>query len=324
VSLGVSVVATIKNERDSIKPFLASLLAQSRPPEEIMVVDGGSRDGTLEAVREVGAHNGTIRLHVYPGSTIAQGRNRGIERAAGPIIAVADAGTVLAPGWLQELVRPLDSDRDVAVSAGFYQPGGRSWFERCLSTVITPQLPEIDPERFLPSSRSVAFRKSWWNRVGGYPEWLRHCEDLVFDLDLKRAGARFAFAPDARVTWHARRSLPAFARQYFLYARGDGHARLWPQRHLVRYTSYAVGAALLAAGHRRPAALGPLVFGGSIYLGKFARRLRRMPPDDRRLSRAAAYALMPLIVVTGDLAKMAGYPVGLLERHRRRGGHRGP
>jgi glycosyltransferase involved in cell wall biosynthesis len=321
VSLEVSVVATVKNERDSIKPFLASLLAQSRPPEEIVVVDGGSRDGTLEAVAEVRAYYPSIRLHEQPGSTIAEGRNRGIQRAAGPIIAVTDAGTVLEPRWLEELVRPLEADREVAVSAGFYRPGGRSWFERCLSTVITPQLPEIDPERFLPSSRSVAFRKSWWCRAGGYPEWLFHCEDLVFDLDLKRAGARFAFAPNAQVTWHARRSLPAFARQYYLYARGDGHAGLWPKRHLVRYTSYAFGAALVVAGRRRPAALGPLIAGGSIYLGKFARRLRRMPPDDRRLSLTAAYALMPLIVVTGDVAKMAGYPVGVLERNRRRRGH---
>jgi glycosyltransferase involved in cell wall biosynthesis len=321
VSLEVSVVATVKNERDSIKPFLASLLAQSRPPEEIVVVDGGSHDGTPEAVREVGAQDGSIRLYDYPGSTIAEGRNWGIERATGSIVAVTDAGTVLDRRWLQELVRPLETDREVAVSAGFYRPGGRCWFERCLSTVITPQLPEIDPERFLPSSRSVAFRKSWWRRVGGYPEWLRHCEDLVFDLDLKRAGARFAFAPDARVSWHARRSLGAFARQYFLYARGDGNAHLWPKRHLVRYTSYAVGTALLV-GHRRPVALGALACGGSIYLGKFVRRLHRLPPDDRRLFRAAAYALMPVIVVTGDLAKMVGYPVGLVERSSRGRGRR--
>ncbi len=178
-----------------------------------MFVDGGSTDGTLESLERIGAADPRFRVISAPGATIAQGRNIAIEHALGPVIAVTDAGTIAEPTWLERLVAPLDADPRIDVSSGFFLAGGSTWFERSLSTVITPQLPEVDPETFLPSSRSVAFRKDAWNNVGGYPEWLRHCEDLVFDLALRRAGARFAFAPDALVTWHARPELRAFFRQ---------------------------------------------------------------------------------------------------------------
>jgi len=315
VSVAVSVVATLKDEADSVEGFLESLLRQTRTPEEIVLVDGGSTDGTTEALARAAERSGRVRVHTAPGSSISEGRNFGIARASGPVIAVTDAGTVVEPDWLEHLVGPFEVN-GTDVSAGFFDPGGETWFERCLSTIITPQLPEIDPQRFLPSSRSVAFRKEWWERVGGYPEWLAHCEDLVFDMSLKRAGAEFAFAPGARVTWRARSSLRRFARQYFDYARGDGHAHLWPRRHTARYTAYAGGALLLRAGHERPAAwllLGALA---SVYMRKFYARLLRRPPFERRRDVLLCMLVTPAVVVTGDVAKMAGYPIGLIERAR--------
>ena len=106
---------------------------------------------------------------------------------------MTDAGTELERNWLERLVAPFAGGSQVGVAAGFFLPAGDTFFERSLATVITPQLPEIEPDKFLPSSRSVAFRKEWWQRVGGYPEWLEHCEDLVFDMDMRAAGAEFAF-----------------------------------------------------------------------------------------------------------------------------------
>jgi glycosyltransferase involved in cell wall biosynthesis len=311
----VSLIGTVLNEAAGIEGWLDSLLRQSRPPDQIVLVDGGSDDGTVEAIERARAADARIEVHRAPGATIAQGRNIAIDRARGPIIAVTDAGTELEADWLERLVAPLENGAGVGVASGFFLPAGDSFFERTLATVITPQLTEIEPEKFLPSSRSVAFLKEWWQRVGGYPEWLEHCEDLVFDMDLRDAGARFEFVPDARVTWRARPSLRRFFRQYYLYARGDGHALLWGRRHAVRYASYALGAGLLAAGTRHPAARVALGAGFVAYMQKFWRRVLRMPPADGP-PLAAALALVPVIVVTGDVAKMIGYPVGRLERAR--------
>jgi GT2 family glycosyltransferase len=312
-STQVSLIATLKDEAGSIRGFLDGLLEQSRLPDEIVLVDGGSTDGTVEEIERARSAAPTpIRLIEAPGTSISAGRNVAVAAASHDLIAVTDAGTRPSPDWLEKLVEPLERDPQLAVSSGFFLPGGSGWRQRTLAIAITPQREEIDPDSFLPSSRSVAFRRDWWRRVGGYPEWLRHCEDLVFDLELRRAGAAFAFAPDAIVVWDARPDLRSFARQYFNYARGDGHANLWPRRHLLRYAAYALGACLL--GRRDPTAAAVLLLGWLGYQAKFLRRLWRMPPSSKRSERIRGFAYVPLVVTVGDLAKMVGYPVGWRER----------
>lgn len=312
--LEISLIATLKDEADSISSFLDGLLRQSRPPDEIVLVDGGSTDGTVAAIeRAQGTATVPIRLVEAPGTNISEGRNIAIDRAAHEVIAVTDAGTRPEANWLEKLVAPLEGDPELAVSSGFFLPGGKGWRQRALAIVITPQRDEIDPTRFLPSSRSVAFRRAWWRRAGGYPEWLLHCEDLVFDLELRRAGASFAFAPDAIVVWDARPNLRSFARQYFNYARGDGHANLWPKRHLARYAAYAFGAFVLGRRRNR-LTLAALLIGWFGYQGKSLRRLLRISPSPKPTERLQAFAYAPLIVTTGDVAKMVGYAVGSRER----------
>jgi glycosyltransferase involved in cell wall biosynthesis len=308
----VSLVTTVLNEATSIGTFLSSVGAQTVAPTEIVIVDGGSTDGTVELLRSWAGHPATaVRVLEQRGANIAEGRNIAIEAASQSLVAIADAGTVLEPDWLHHLVSSLDDQTDVA--AGFFRPGGETFMERLIARVITPLLDEIDGDRFLPSSRSVAIRKSTWMAAGGYPEWLDYCEDLVFDLAMLRSGARFSFVPDASVTWTGRPSLPALARTYFRYARGDGKAGLWPRRHAARYTAYVVGVALVARTRRSPTAGALLAAGFAAYTSKF---LRRTWSERRGFGgmTPVALGLTPLIVVVGDVAKMAGYPVGLYWR----------
>lgn len=311
----VSLIATLKDEAGSIRSFLDGLLGQSRLPEEIVIVDGGSTDGTIAEIERASASAPVpIRLIEAPGANISEGRNVAIAEASNEVIAVTDAGTRPEPDWLEKLVAPFEREPDTAVSSGFFLPGGTGWRQRTLAIAITPQRDEIDPDAFLPSSRSVAFRRTWWSRVGGYPEWLRHCEDLVFDLELRKAGASFVFVPDSIVVWDARPDLRSFGRQYFNYARGDGHANLWPKRHLLRYSAYALGLFLLSRrGHTR-LARGALFAGWLGYQAKFFRRLLRIPPSASRSDQLRAFAYLPVIVTTGDIAKMVGYAVGTWER----------
>jgi len=311
----VSVVATVKNECDSIEAFLTALLNQSRAPDEIVISDGGSTDGTAEAIRRAIANDATrLRLIQAPGTNIAQGRNRAIASCSGSIVAVTDAGTKPRPDWLERLVRPLETDPSIAVSGGFFEPGGSTFLQRCIAVVITPQVPEVSPDSFLPSSRSVAFRRDWWERAGRYPEWLDHCEDVVFDLELKRAGATIVYTPDARVLWSPAPTLRAFARQYFRYARGDAKAGLWPGRHALRYGVYSAFLFLLSRLRRRPSTLGPLIALVRPYLARYYRRIERMPPGQAPGDALRAWLLAPLIVAVGDAAKMVGYASGHLDR----------
>lgn len=313
------MIATVLNERESIEALLSSLAQQTRPPDEVVIVDGGSSDGTWERL-ETAMRAGSLPLRALslPGANISTGRNHAIAIASHRVIAATDAGVRLAPDWLERLVAPLASDTPPDVVGGVFVSAPRSLFERALGAITLPRLDELDAQSFLPSSRSVAFAKAVWDSVGGYPEWLDYCEDLVFDLAMRRQGARFALAADARVHFRPRSSLRAFAKQYYRYARGDGKADLWRGRHAIRYATYLVAAPalLVLACVHSPWWLAALALGAG---GMFWRPLRRLWPELAASSwreRLGMAALLPILVITGDLAKMAGYPVGLVWRRR--------
>ncbi len=320
----ISLIMTVRNEASSIARLLDSIHAQSLQPDEIVIADGGSTDRTQEVVTSY-MDRLPVRLLAVPGANISQGRNAAIRNASHDIIAATDAGVRLEPGWLGALVGLLlDEGAGVDVVSGFFLPDPQSPFERAMGATVLPSLEDINPDKFLPSSRSVAFRKAAWEAVGGYPEWLDYSEDLVFDIRLKEAGYRFAFVPEAHVHFRPRSSLRAFFVQYYRYARGDGKADLWRKRHAIRYATYIAGPIVaLAAWGRKEGIIGKALFTlmGSAAAGYCRRPFMRLLPHLRNLplpSKLYALAMVPVIRLTGDLAKMLGYPVGVWWRIRNR------
>jgi glycosyltransferase involved in cell wall biosynthesis len=309
----------VLNEADSLATLFASIAEQTRQPDEIVVVDGGSTDGTADVARAWQVRGLPITLLVRPGANISAGRNAAIAATAAPLIAVTDAGVRLEPGWLAALTRAFDDSDPPEVVAGFFRSDPRSPFEVALGATTLPTVEEIRPERFYPSSRSVAFTRRAWERVGGYPEWLDYCEDLLFDFALEDAGCRRAWAPDAVVHFRPRTNPRAFYLQYYRYARGDGKADLWRRRHAIRYATYLGLPLGLLAARRWPWLLGPL---GLAAVGYYLRRpYIRLGPALRPMrwsERLTALAWVPALRLIGDVAKMAGYPIGLWWRLRHR------
>jgi glycosyltransferase involved in cell wall biosynthesis len=323
---GVSLIATVRDERASIDALLASLAGQERPPDGAVFVDGGSTDGTLERLAHPQAPlPSPLRVLSHPGANISRGRNLAAGAASDDLIVTTDAGVRLHPSWLTRLVAPLEGDPTLAVSAGFFVADPQGVWELALGATTLPDVDEVDPATFLPSSRSVAFRKEAWQMAGGYPEWLDYCEDVLFDLALRRVAGPLRFVPRATVRFRPRPTPGAFFRQYYRYARGDGKAGLWPRRHAIRYATYSLALLLLwravhptaPSSHRVPPLL-LLALGGIAYLRRPLRRVMRAPASRSR--RLLALPLLPLARLIGDVAKMAGYPAGLWWRARHRRG----
>lgn len=312
----VSVIATVKNEGEAVRPLLDSLIDQTRFPDEVVICDGGSADNTLEILQEYATWL-PLKVVSAPGSNISQGRNRAIAAAAGPVIAATDAGVVLSPQWLEEITAPIVADEAQVVS-GWFEPDPYTDFEVVLGATVLPSRRDVAPQMFLPSSRSIAFCKSAWEAVGGYPEWLDYGEDLVFDMALREAYGPFPLVDTAVAYFRPRRSMRAFFRQYYLYARGDGKANLWPRRHAVRYLTYLVALPLIMRLIWREKVLGwaLLLLGVGVYSRRPAQRLWEGTWGWPLPARARAFALIPIIRFVGDVAKMIGYPVGLLWRRR--------
>ena len=114
VSQPVSIVVTVLNEAADIGRVVHSLLTQTPVPAEVIVVDGGSSDGTWEWLaatqakdtRLVAIRDETCSLK-YSAGPVSRGRNVAIAAAASGIIATADAGCIYAPDWAANLTAPL-------------------------------------------------------------------------------------------------------------------------------------------------------------------------------------------------------------------------
>jgi len=280
----VSVICTVLNEADSMESLLTSLLSQTKPADEIVIVDGGSQDGTADIVDCFMRASTPVHLSVAAVANIARGRNIAIELANHDIIASIVGGCTADRHWLQNLVEPFEGDGNIDVVGGFWLAETKSAFEECLAELIYPQIETLDEAEFLPSGRSIAFRRECWEAVGGYPEWLYTGEDSLFDLTLRDAGCKFVFAEDAVVYWRPRTTWRGLFQQYYLYAKGAAEA------NIVSRTIFK--------------AYGANVLGHILHVVKSLILRKRI--------RCLCYAFLSLAVILA--AKLAGLVAGKLQR----------
>ena len=228
----VSLIATVLNERGAVERWLQSIRGQTRLPDEIVICDGGSTDGTVELIEHLAQEfNPPLRLIEKPGANIAVGRNAAIEAATSGIVAVSDVGAHPEPTWFFEIVKPFETDPATQAVAGSYRFQTDTRFKRAAAAYLgQPWL----AENFLPSSRSVAFSKSAWKESGKYPEYLTcAAEDTLFNQRLVENGFKFAQAKNAIVHWELRSNVSSFLKMIWRNAFGDAEAGQWQNAALT-------------------------------------------------------------------------------------------
>lgn len=307
MALDVSLVIPVRNEAEHLGELIASITQQEYPPAEILLVDGGSTDGTPALARRLTAGDSRFRVVEAGPATPGRGRNIGIDAARHEWVALTDAGIRLEADWLKWLVSRVQADPGAGVVYGAYFPVEETFFERCaaLAYVAAPtQTPDgVLRGRFIASS---IVRRSAWQAVGGFPD-LRAAEDLMFMERLTESGFREAWEPRARVWWRVQPTLGRTFRRFLLYSRFNvlaGRQRFW---HYGVARQYAAGAPFVALG----------IFGSpwwfAVPAAALAARVARRIWQ-RRAGRPWAFCLNPaqfgvvaLIVLVTDLATLAGW-----------------
>jgi cellulose synthase/poly-beta-1,6-N-acetylglucosamine synthase-like glycosyltransferase len=318
-SEGISVVITVRDDAEALGPLLDALAAQTRRPDEVIVVDGGSRDGTLELLERRADGPPPLRVAHAPGANIAAGRNAGVRVARHEWIACTDAGCVPEPGWLEALAA---ARADADFVGGVYAVDGRTPFEQSLAVALYPSVDEIErPSAWVrlwhfafgrrfeagqATGRSMAFTRTAWQAVGGFPEWVDAGEDVSFSAAVAAGGARAALAPRALVQWRPRSTWRGNVRMYVAYGRGDIRAGR-RHRHALRLAAWTLASRLAARPGR-----GRLLVGGAAlaYLSLPVSRAHRAG-----LPRAWWWRV-PLVIAMKDLSQIAGGAVGLLDAVR--------
>jgi glycosyltransferase involved in cell wall biosynthesis len=228
----VSVVVTVLNEAEDIGRGVASLLGQEPPATEVIVVDGGSTDGTWEWLaamqgkdaRLVAIRDETCSLKYSPGP-VSRGRNVAIAAARTGTIATADAGCTYATDWLANLTAPLVAGKaEYALGGSCLDPADHTVWDVASAPFFSIKLGAEEPTTSC-TARSMAFTKALWERIGGFPEAVLVGEDTLFDFDARRLTTP-AFVSNAKATYSPRNTFRAASHQMARYAVSDGKARV--------------------------------------------------------------------------------------------------
>ena len=256
----ISLITTVYNEAGNIEKFLESYYSQDLYADEFLIVDGGSKDGTSDIINDFSGKYPFLRIKLFidelynrknSTSPIALARNFAIKNCKNDIIAVTDAGCTLHRHWFSQIIQPF-ADETVDVVSGWYEVKPLNRFQEIYCAMFVPKLETIHEDTFLPSSRSIAFRKKCWTAVGGYP--VRDAisgEDTKFDINLRNAGFKFRFAPKAVVFWHAPLTLDKAKKQHYSYGFGDGVYRLFLWHYIKRILKTLLPFELIFANNRK-------------------------------------------------------------------------
>ncbi len=226
----VSVVITVLNEAQDIGRVVPSLLAQEPPPAEVVVVDGGSTDGTWEWLVSAQIRDSRLRAIrdetcslKFSAGPVSRGRNVAIAAAAQQIIACADAGCTYASDWLRNLTAPIVAgSAEYALGGSCIDAKGATVWDIASAPFFSIKLSPDEPTKSC-TARSMAFTRGLWERVGHFPEAVLVGEDTLFDAEARRQ-TRPAFITNAKALYCPRNSFRSATHQMARYAIADGQA----------------------------------------------------------------------------------------------------
>lgn len=235
-----SLVTTVFNEENSISEFIQSLNNQTEYPDEFIVVDGGSTDNTVNILWGKLSKNLNLKIIVdetcskkYSKGPIAKGRNVAISNTEYENILVTDAGCILDENWVREMKKTfIENEADIV--SGWYKANITNEFQKDIADVFCPSIDKIDKNNFLPSSRSLGFKKKLWKEVGGYPENSYTAEDTFFDMKIFKLAKNIIMNEKAFVYWEVPKDNDELIKKLYQYGYGEGQQKIFLMKNFLR------------------------------------------------------------------------------------------
>lgn len=326
----ISVLVPCLNEAPFIEDCLRSLLSEPAPEAqmEVLVLDGGSTDGTIDIVRRLCAESRVVRLIHNEGRTASAAMNLGLAASQGDIIVRIDAHARYPKGYVRRLTEALDDyGADLVGGVWDTQPREPTALGIAQARVLQHRLGVGNAHHRLgvTAVREVdtvpfgCWRRTTLDAVGGFAAELTRSQDFELTRRLRSRGAKVLLLPDVVVTYYARsRYWPTFR-----YNISNGYWVTFPRlvydvrfspRHYVPTAAVALGlvlGGLASAGHPKPLLASASAY--AVVAGKVTLDSRPRTGDPRAL-----WATVPLAVGSLHLAHGLGGLHGLFTGALRR------
>ena len=312
----VSVVMPIYNGAAFLASSIDSVLAQTIPDFELILVDDGSTDGTAEIIRDYAARDARIVPVAKPNSGIADTLNRGLAVARGEWVARLDSDDLMVPERLERQLAFMAANPDAIAAGSYYEiidPAGASHGTRLPLPRTRDELAGFlaarEPLSFLHPS--MMFRRQTALDLHGYDKQTEPAEDVDLFARMLATGAPILIQPEVLLRYrvHSNAVSAKSATQQFMkvawtyhnfYAAREGRPTLsyqgflehqrhrpWTERlalstRLASDGLYRRYAAALVGGHK-PVAFAYLALASALRPTKAIRRaLRRLSPIGAR------------------------------------------
>ena len=259
LNVDIDIVVCIHNALSDVKACLSSIVANTRPPYRLILVDDGSSDDTKRYLENFAAAQGATLLRSDTAGGYTRAANRGLRASSAPWTVLLNSDTIVPFGWIDELLKIGESDEKIGIvgpssntaswqSAPLLFNGDGDWADN-------PLLPNVDVQDMLRLVSSVAppqgidlpflngfafmIRRSLIDDIGIFDEetfGAGYGEENDYCIRARRAGWKLIFAPNAYV-FHAqsksysaeKRLKLAAAADTNLSAKHDPHKHIWPQ-----------------------------------------------------------------------------------------------
>lgn len=238
--MAVSVIIPCYNESKTIERVLQAIYSQTFPREqmEVVIADGNSVDGTRDVIaRFVSAHP-DLRVAVVdnPRRIIPAGINAAIQQARGDLIIRMDGHSMPAPNYVENCVAGHAAGLGDNIGGVWdIRPGGAGWTARAIAAAAAHPLGVGDAGYRLNSPAGPvdtvpfgSYRRTLFDRIGGFDESLLSNEDYEFNTRIRSQGGTVYLDPKIRCEYIARSNYAELARQYFRYG-------YWKLQMLRRY-----------------------------------------------------------------------------------------
>ena len=198
----VSTIIPVHNRSDLLREAVASVLAQTYRPIEIVIVDDGSTDDTAAVAEELARSSPETILVIHqPNAGPGAARQRGLERARGSFVQFLDSDDLLLPGKFAAQVGALRQHPDCQISYGpsleenhAIYPVRRRGPMRGTGEMRATLFPHLLVERWWTTS-SPLYRRDLLDRIGPWRRWINE-EDWEYDARAGATGARLAWVPE--------------------------------------------------------------------------------------------------------------------------------
>jgi len=242
----VSVVIAAFNEEKVILKTVESILENGYPNLEVVVVDDGSTDRTLQVLHDTFASEPRVRIFTQSNAGKSAALNRAIAEASHEILVALDADTLFRRGAIQKLVRHFSDPRVGAVSGNARVGNRQRWITRFQSieyvygfNLDRRALDVLNAITVVPGAAG-AWRKSLILQAGGFARDTL-AEDTDLTLAIRRLGYRIRYDEEAVAYTEAPEDTRSLARQRFRWAFGTLQS-VWKHRDATfdpRYGSLA-------------------------------------------------------------------------------------